>query len=84
MSEYLEKLKIEESSHDRTFTTYIVEGLSVEEMNQILNVSHDALGDIMVKHGMGDTYNCWHNGYGIYGIRHFGGHLLVTIGNSCD
>lgn len=79
----MDKLKIEESSHDRWYTTLIIEGLSVEEMNQVLE-HHDALGDVMEKHGMGNTYKCWHNGYGIYGIRHFGGHLLVMIGNSCD
>jgi hypothetical protein len=79
----MDNVTFEEASHDRCFTTYIFEGLSVEEIDQIL-ANHDALGDVMEKHGMGNTYNCWHNGYGIYGIRHFGGHLLVMIGNSCD
>lgn len=81
----MEKLKIEESSRDRTFTTYIIEGLSTEELNEILNnPSDDVLGKIMENHGMGSTYTCWKCGYGIYGIRHFGGHLLVMIGSSCD
>lgn len=26
----------------------------------------------------------WRCGYGIYSIRHFGGHLIVEVGNSCD
>ena len=77
-------LKIEVSSKDRWYTTYVIEGLSVDEMNQILNVSHDSLEDILEKHGYKGLYDMWHNGYGIYGIRHFGGHLLVQIGNSCD
>ena len=77
-------MKIERISKDRHFTTLCISGLSVEEMHQILDVSHDALGEIMKNHGYGDTYTCWHNGYGIYSIRHVGGHLFVEIGNSCD
>ena len=80
----MNEVTFEESSRDRWYTTYIFEGLSVEEMNDILKRREDALGEVMEKHGMGDTFNCWHTGYGIYGIRHFGGHLLVQIGNSCD
>lgn len=77
-------LHIEKISSDRYYNNFCIEGLSVDEMHQILDVSHDALGDIMKKHGHGDLYNCWHNGYGIYSIRHVGGHLLVEVGNSCD
>lgn len=76
-------LKIKEEYRDRTFTTLSIEGLSVEEMNEVLS-NHNKLGDVMAKHGMGGMYDCWHNGYGIYGIRHVGGHLFVKIGNSCD
>jgi hypothetical protein len=82
-------LKIEKQYSDRTFTTLLIEGFSPEEMNEILHPKEhkstdDALCDLLEKHGYGDTANCWHNGYGIYGIRHFGGHLMVEIGNSCD
>lgn len=76
-------ITIETVSEDRHYTTKCITGLSVEEMNEVLN-NHDALGEVMEKHGMGNTYECWHNGYGIYSIRHIGGHLLVEIGNSCD
>ena len=82
-------LKIEHQYSDRYYDTVMIEGFSVEEMNEILNPKEhesrdDALCDFLEKHGHGDTANCWHNGYGIYGIRHFGGHLLVTTGNNCD
>ena len=76
-------LTIETVSKDRHYTTECITGLSVEEMNEVL-ANHDALGEVMGKHGFGNTYQCWHNGYGIYSIRHIGGHLLVEIGNSCD
>ena len=82
-------LKIEVSSRDRTFTTYVIEGLSVDEMNRILNPQPDGsnmdsrLQEILNSHnpGLGDD---WRWGYGIYGVKHFGGHLLVTVGNSCE
>lgn len=77
-------LKIKEEYHDRTFTTLSIEGLSVEEMHQILDVSHASLEEILDKHGLVGTYKYWRDGFGIYGIRHVGGHLFVTIGNSCD
>ena len=88
-------LHIEKSSSDRTFNTFIVEGLSVDEMNEILNArdngfdERDILVEVMGKHENDSSYGnniaeCWRNGYGIYGIRHFGGHLIVTVGNSCD
>ena len=82
-------LKIELSDSDRTFSTYIVEGLSVEEMNRIFNPQDDGtrqddrLQEILNSHnpGLGDS---WRWGYGIYSVKHFGGHLLVKVGNSCD
>lgn len=87
----MSKLHIEESSRDRTFTIYIVEGLSVAEVNEILNGKdrRDALVEVMGRHENDSRYGrniaeAWRCGYGIYGIRHFGGHLLVTVGNSCD
>lgn len=77
------KLTIQKEFSDRIYDTMCVDGLTVEEMNEIL-LNNSALGRIMTKHGCGGTYSCWHNGYGIYGIRHVGEHLFVTIGNSCD
>ena len=88
-------LHIEKSSSDRCFNTFIVEGLSVEEMNTILNArgnekdERDVLVEVMSKHDNDSSYGKsiaegWRNGYGIYGIRHFGEHLIVTVGNSCD
>jgi hypothetical protein len=82
-------LKIEKQYADRISTTILVEGFSPEEMNEILNPKkheddRNALCDLLEKHGYGSTAKCWHNGYGIYDIRHFGGHLIVKIGNSCD
>ena len=82
-------LKIEKQYADRLSTTILVEGFSPEEMNEILNPKkHDdgrnALCDLLEKHGYGSTAKSWHNGYGIYDIRHFGGHLIVKIGNNCD
>ena len=76
-------LTIKKEFGDRVYDTMCIDGLTVEEMNEVLS-DHDKLGDIMESHGLGDTYSCWHNGYGIYGIRHVGGHLFVKIGNSCD
>ena len=79
----MNNLTIKEEYRDRYYDTLCIDGLTVEEMNEILS-NHSALGDIMEKHGMGKTYEYWHNGYGIYGIRHVGSHLFVQIGNSCD
>jgi hypothetical protein len=77
------KLTIQKEFSDRIYDTMCVDGLTVEEMSEVL-LDNSALGKIMTKHGLGGTYSCWHNGYGIYGIRHVGEHLFVTIGNSCD
>ena len=91
----MKKLHIETSSKDNTFTIFLVEGLSVSEVNEILNAhrdgkdDRDVLVEVMGRHENDSRYGqniaeAWRNGYGIYGIRHFGGHLLVTVGNSCD
>ena len=87
----MKKLHIETSSKDNTFTIFLVEGLSVDEVNEILkaNDRRDALVEVMGRHENDSRYGrniaeAWRRGYGIYGIRHFGGHLLVTVGNSCD
>ena len=89
------KLHVEKVSSDRTFNTFIVEGLSVEEMDSVLNArlngkdDRDMLVEVMSKYDNDSSYGRniaegWRYGYGIYGIRHFGGHLIVTVGNSCD
>ena len=83
MNDNLPELTITEEYRDRIFVTYCIDGISVEEMNEILEY-HPNLGRVMTRHGLGGTYSCWHNGYGIYGISHVGGHLFVKIGNSCD
>ena len=87
----MKKLHIETSSKDNTFTIFLVDGLSVDEVNEILKADdrRDALVEVMGRHENDSRYGqniaeAWRNGYGIYGIRHFGGHLLVTVGNSCD
>lgn len=88
-------LHIEKTGSDRCFDHYSVEGLSVEEMNEILNARHngkddrDVLVDVMSRHENDSWYgkniaSGWRWGYGIYSIRHIGGHLLVEVGNSCD
>ena len=88
-------LHIEKSYSDNVFTEYIVEGLSVDEMNQVLNARSDGKDDrdvlvtVMGQHENDSSYGNniaegWRYGYGIYSIRHFGGHLLVKVGNSCD
>ena len=79
----MNNLTIQKEFGDRIYDTMCVDGLTVEEMNEILS-NHSALGRIMNQHGLGGTYSCWHNGYGIYEIRHVGEHLFVKIGNSCD
>lgn len=95
MSE-LVKLHIDQEKTVRhsAYTSYLVEGLSPKEMDSILNAEtweekqrnlirllnlHD--NDYQPGHSLG---NCWGCGYGIYGIRHFGGCLIVDIGNTCD
>lgn len=79
-----DNVTIKEEFRDNTFRTMCIDGLSVTEVDEILKRGDDALGEIMSKHGMKNTFNCWKCGYGIYGIRHVGGHLFVLIGNSCD
>ena len=81
-------LKVELQYSDSTYNTYLIEGLSVKEQNTILNSDSfsemkSILADILdeYKPGLGTR---WHNGYGIYGINHFGGNLLVKVGRSCD
>ena len=90
-----EKLHIEKTASDRWFNHFTVDGLSVEEMNEILEArqngkdQRDVLVDVMSRHDNDSWYGrniaeAWRNGYGIYDIRHVGGHLFVEVGNSCD
>ena len=90
-----DKLHIEKTYSDNYFDTFIVEGLSVEEMKQILDArkngldDRDVLVEVMSHHENDSSYGQniaegWRCGYGIYSIRHFGGQLLVQVGNSCD
>lgn len=88
-------LHIEKSYGDRYFNTFCVEGLSVKEINAILEArqngldERDVLVSVMSKHDNDSHYGKniaegWRRGYGIYDIRHVGGHLFVQVGNSCD
>ena len=91
----MEKLHIEKTSSDRYYDYYCVDGLSVKEMNEILKANQngkdqrDVLVDVMGRHENDSAYGkniaeAWRWGYGIYSIRHVGGHLFVEVGNSCD
>ena len=88
-------LHIEKTYSDRYFNTFTVDGLSVKEMNEILDARHegkdqrDVLVDVMSRHENDSSYGNniaegWRNGYGIYSIRHVGQHLFVEVGNNCD
>lgn len=88
-------LHIEKSYSDNYFDTYCVEGLSVKEMNEVLTArdngldERDILVKVMGKHDNDSWYGKniaegWRCGYGIYSIRHVGGHLFVQVGNHCD
>ena len=89
----MERLHIEESSHEKHFVTMCVEGLSVSEMNEIIDMDSfeekcDALCRVMGKHENDSKIgrniaNVWYRGNGIYSIRHVGGHLFVRIGKNC-
>ena len=88
------KLHIEKQYRENIFTTYLVEGLTPDEMDRITNATNfserrDIMVEIMDSHENDSSYgqkiaSGWRWGYGIYDIRHFGGHLLVKVGNSCD
>ena len=94
MSDTSEKLHIEKTASDRCFDHFLVNGLSAQEMNYVMNADdgkdkRDKLVEVMDKHDNDSTYgkniaSGWRWGYGIYSIKHFGGHLLVEVGNSCD
>ena len=88
-------LHIEKTYSDRCFDTFLIEGLDPLEIKKITEARHngkddrDVLVEVMSQHENDSSYGqniaeAWRNGYGIYSIRHFGGHLLVEVGNSCD
>ena len=88
-------LHIEKTYSDRYYDTFIVEGLDPLEIKQITEArqnkkdDRDVLVEVMSQHENDSSYGqniaeAWRCGYGIYSIRHFGGHLLVEVGNSCD
>lgn len=89
-----EPLHIELHYRDPTYSTYLVSGLTPKEMDSVIDaLSFEEQRDTLVKllnshdndlkHGK-NIGTVWMCGYGIYDIRHFGGHLLVKVGNSCD
>ena len=90
------KLHIESTGHDRYYDYITIEGLSVEEMNYILEGDGDTskrrddrLVEVMSKYNNDSTYGkniaeAWRWGYGIYSIRHCGQHLYIQVGNNCD
>ena len=84
MDEQKNKLTVEESAKDRWYTTLCITGMTVDEINYILTGREKALGEVMEKYGEGNMFSVWSCGYGIYSIRHVGGHLFVMIGNNCD
>ena len=87
-------LHIEKSDSGCGMDTFLITGLSVAETDRILNAKEDGkddrdvLAEILDAHENdyrnGNLGTCWRCGYGIYSIRHFGGHLIVEVGNSCD
>jgi len=84
-------LKIEHVSSDRYFDFLTIEGFTPEEMDYIIKGDDDGVKDnrdrfvkVMEKHEEGSRANAWRWGYGIYSIRHIGGHLLIEVGNNCD
>lgn len=86
-----EDLHIEVIAKDRYYDHLCIDGLSVEEMNYILDGNGDGKEDrrdrlvaVMNKRTNSTMYDAWKWGYGIYSIRHVGGHLFVEIGNNCD
>lgn len=88
-------LHIEKSYSGCGMDTFLITGLSVAETDRILNAAEegkdrrDVLAEILDAHendyrGGEKIGTAWRCGYGIYSIRHFGGHLIVEVGNSCD
>jgi len=86
-------LNIEKAYGDNVYNTFIVEGLSPDEVDSILKAESwgaecRRLVELLDKHGNENGYgnigSCWGCGYGIYDIKHCGEQLYVKIGNTCD
>ena len=88
-------LHVEQVSRDRYFDFYTIEGFTVEEMDYIIKGNGDGVEmndrfvNVMSKYRNDSWYGknvaeAWRWGYGIYSIKHIGGHLLIEVGNSCD
>ena len=73
-------LKLEIAAQDSKYTTICVTGLTVAEMNYVLENGKEPLSKVMEQNGASDVYERWENEFGIYSIRHVGGHLFVMIG----
>ena len=84
----MEELHIEKVFHDRYYTTYIIEGLSVKEMNRVLNQPDDGKSGVeqlrKILNAHGENGDKWQYVYGIHSIRHVGGHLIVRVGKNSD
>ena len=82
-----DELKIEKVFSDNHFDTVMITGLTVDEMNFILDPHSKCpqrhLQEVMNAHN-GNLGDIWRYKNGIHSIRHVGGHLLVQIGNNCD
>ena len=93
--DYKGTLHIEKVSSDRWYDFYTVEGMTIEDMNYVLSGNgdgkkrEDRLMETMDKYDNDSWYghnigSAWRWGYGIYSVRHIGGHLLIEVGNNCD
>ena len=87
------KLHIERHMAYPGINCYLIQGFSPDEMDSILNAKtfeegREKLAELLDSHendmNRGNLGTRWLCGYGIYSIRHFGGHLLVDVGDSCD
>ena len=88
------KLHIERHMSYNGMNEYLISGLTPKDMDSILDSkTWDEQRNRLVK--LLDEYDndyqpghtlgtCWGCGYGIYDIRHFGGHLIVETGSTCD
>ena len=87
------KLHIERHMSYNGLNAFLISGFSPKEMDSILNAeSWDAQRNRLIEllnehendYQPGNLGTCWGCGYGIYDIRHFGGHLMVDVGSTCD
>lgn len=82
-----DEVKIEKVFSDDHSDTFVVTGLTVDEVNFIIDqhsyFPQRHLQEVMNFHkkNLGDT---WRYKCGIHSIRHVGGHLIVRVGKNCD